>query len=248
MGRKRAQLDVSLKLLLDSGEIESGHEVLQVASREETRYGDLHPDGSIVFEGIKHRSLSSFAVAAIRSCGAVSRRTANGWQAVSFRGRALDQYRTDFLEKRSHVSDSTSRDVNEANDKKRRVAADGVMKLRESWRESSADSGSSRCSFTEISPTNVRRKIEGSSTGNHHHHHHHRRIRPSRSWFDALPASSVNNKTAKTPTIDVSCGMNVNNDCEKRTEEEEAEQQDLKVNMWIKKALNKRHREESGMA
>lgn len=51
MGRKRAQLDVSLKLLLESGEIEPGREVLQVASREETRHGDLNPDGSIVFEG-----------------------------------------------------------------------------------------------------------------------------------------------------------------------------------------------------
>lgn len=166
----------------------------------------------------------------------MSRRTANGWQAVSFRGRALDQYRTEFLEKRSHhSSDSTSREASLVIKKKRRVAADGA-KLSDSSRESSAESGSSRCSFSEISPTQSVRKTEGLTT---------RRLRPSRSWFDTLP-DSAKRKTSTPPTVVVSCGMNVTNECGEAIDEEDGEQ-DLKVNMWIKKALNKRHKEECGM-
>ena len=51
MGRKRAQIDVTLKLLLDCGDLRPGNGVLQVSTREQTRSADLSRDGIIVFEG-----------------------------------------------------------------------------------------------------------------------------------------------------------------------------------------------------
>lgn len=51
MGRKRAQMDVTLKLLLDNGTVKPGNGVLHVSTRDQTRHADLLEDGMITFEG-----------------------------------------------------------------------------------------------------------------------------------------------------------------------------------------------------
>jgi len=257
MGRKRAQMDVTLKLLLDAGDVRPGIGVLHVSTRDQTRHADLNEDGMISFEGMRHRSLSSFAVAAIRSCGAVGRKTANGWQVVSYRGRPLEQYRSDFLEKQSQESDS-SRDaevVNKNIAKKRRVRS--ALGVKDFWKEEiddvvrSSDSGGSRVSSTEAAPFKRPPWTKAFAQ---------KRVRPSRTWFDTLPQNSISliSPRSMPPAtnlnngVDATCGMKLTKAAPitRRTPEEEETnaKQNLEVSMWLKKVLNKRHREECGMS
>lgn len=241
-------MDVTLKLLLDAGDIRPGIGVLHVSTRDQTRHADLNEDGMISFEGTHHRSLSSFAVAAIRSCGAVGRKTANGWQVVSYRGRPLEQYRSDFLEKQSQDSDS-SRDV-EASikdaTKKRRVRP--AFGSRDFWKDSeiddvvrSSDSGGSRVSHSEVA---VFKRPPWTTS------FVQKRVRPSRTWFDTLPQNGISRPMSNG--VDATCGMKLEKatPITRRTpdEEEANAKQNLEVSMWLKKVLNKRHREECGMS
>jgi len=236
MGRKRAQMDVTLKLLLDAGDVRPGSGVLHVSTRDQTRHADLNEDGMISFEGVRHRSLSSFAVAAIRSCGAVGRKTANGWQVVSYRGRPLEQYRSDFLEKQSQESDY-SRDFEAKGTKKRRGRS--ALSVKNEWKEEdvvhSSDSGGSRSSLNDGA---FKRPLWTKAFAQ-------KRVRPSPTWLNALPRNGISN-------VDATCGMKLQKAAPitRRTpDEEEADvKQNLEVSMWLKKVLNKRHREECGMS
>ncbi|GMH36352.1 hypothetical protein BSKO_04220 [Bryopsis sp. KO-2023] len=97
MGRQRTQFDVSLKTLIDHGLLKVGPKSLLLEARNKVRKGDLKEDGSILFEGKIFQSASSFAVAALRSAGAKTRMTANGWQLVSSNGRSLEIYRAEYI-------------------------------------------------------------------------------------------------------------------------------------------------------
>lgn len=97
MGRQRTQFDVSLKTLIDHGMLKVGPKSLLLEARNKIRKGDLKEDGSIVFEGKIFQSASSFAVAALRSAGAKTRMTANGWQLVTYNGRTLETYRAEYV-------------------------------------------------------------------------------------------------------------------------------------------------------
>lgn len=61
MGRCRAQMDVTLKLLMDIGDIRPGNGVLHVSTRDQTRHADLDEEGIITFQGnfIVFQSLST---------------------------------------------------------------------------------------------------------------------------------------------------------------------------------------------
>lgn len=229
MGRKRAQIDVTLKLLLDIGDVRPGQGVLHVTTRDQTRQADLKPDGTITFEGKTHRSLSSFAVAAIRSCGSVDRKTANGWQVVNYRGRPLEQYRAEFMEKQSQDSDCSHEAVD---GRKRRIIRNGEREGSKSGSETEvtfirSDSGKSS---TEALLINLTKPAPS------------KRRRPTFTWFDLIERERdlLNQKSVQS---DVPGGLTI----EKGTEEEDEAHQTLAVNMWLKKALNKRHREECGI-
>lgn len=243
MGRKRAQMDVTLKLLLDTGNVRPGNGVLHVSTRDQTRHADLHEDGMITFEGVRHRSLSSFAVAAIRSCGAVGRKTANGWQVVSYRGRPLELYRSDYLEKQSQDSEG-SRDVEAPRTlpKMRRTTlrspSDAFVKA--GWKEieldevvRSSDSGGSEAAV-------FKRPLWTKTL---------KRVRPSRTWLDAVRQNGDNGRAAPGCLRCVDATMKLEKATMKTEREEEGEvKQELEVSMWLKKALNKRHREECGLS
>ena len=121
----------------------------------------------------------------------------------------------------------------------------------------SSDSGVSLASSTEAATT-VYKRPPWTKT------FMQKRARPSRTWFDTLrPDIPIQrgvilgremNSSAVKPTnyvrcVDGACGLKLEAAIKgsgSREEEEDADQT-LVVNMWLKKALSKRHREECGM-
>lgn len=106
--RQRPPSEVTLKRLIEVGVLEAEKNCMLVEAKNTVRRGDLREDGTIFFEGKTHNSPSSFAVAALRSAGAKSRMSANGWQTVVFRGKPLEIYRAEFVKNKWGFSTSSA--------------------------------------------------------------------------------------------------------------------------------------------
>ena len=189
----------------------------------------------------------------------------------------MEQYRAEFLEKESQASDSggeVEHVMHKTGVKKRRMTwrlpPEETLKqeLAASDREETArssDSGGSRVSTPEMTTTVATMVIQRPSCAKGSKQ---KRVRPSPTWFDALPVRremTMMEKDALTPRLlpavrklpcpDALCGMKLEKTApivKRRTAEEEDEEDDANqrraANMWLKKALNKRHREECGMS
>ena len=128
----------------------------------------------------------------------------------------------------------------------------------------SSDSGGSRVSSPELTTTVATMMVQrplfpkGSKQ---------KRVRPSPTWFDAFHSRherTMMEKDALSPRLlppvrklpcpDALCGMKLEKTapavkrCTAEEEEEDDANQRRAANMWLKKALNKRHREECGMS
>lgn len=172
----------------------------------------------------------------------------------------MEQYRADFLEKQSQDSissrenESLQDEAKKRNPTVRRSSENPETRKPVSSRESASeiesttirtsDSGGSHLSSSDITPKPLWIKAFTQ-----------KRVRPSSTWWYGKQNERTRRLLSFDPTstfmrcVDGTCGITVEKTLSlkrQRIDEKEDDQESIAVHMWLKKALNKRHREECG--